>query len=569
MAAREVSRETPLDEATYVVVDLETTGLDPRTEHIIEIGAVKMIGSQPVETFNRLVNPNRMIPPKITALTGITNGMLADALELEKAFGQFAEFAKDSVLVAHNAPFDLSFLNRAARSIGHKSFRSRYFDTLLIARKLKPMLGFYRLENLVVHFGAAAQPCHRALPDALATAEVFSSLIGLMKDKGLSTVDRAGDFFYPRIRHNFTYKKALAAALPNTSGVYLMKNRSGDVVYVGKAKDINKRVRSYFYAGPKTERQLALLEEIHAIDHIKTGTEIGALLLESKLIKVFKPPYNVLGKRYRRYPFVHINFDDEFPAPHIVKKITDKGFHYGPFSNTADVELLLQVIKDMYALKQCSNQLRPGMHKQPCFYYEVNRCMGVCSGTVSKDEYLRRLAAVTGAFEGRPEQLQSELIRRRNIASERLLFERAALLNRALESLERTVKLLDGIKNARANLDFLLIENLEGATKLYLVEEGQLRSCIDFKGRKRDISRLERKIEKIYFERKTRPAEITPEQIENLSLLTSYFHKRRVARIKIGSSPDKTLRSVLDTLQATPPAPSTEKVVCSSFRLQS
>lgn len=113
MAARLTANGTPLDEATYVIVDLETTGLDHRAEKIIEIGAVKMVGSRRVATFERLVNPNRLIPPKIVKLTGITNTMTADAPVIDEVLPGFAEFAGDAVLVAHNAHFDMSFQDQA------------------------------------------------------------------------------------------------------------------------------------------------------------------------------------------------------------------------------------------------------------------------------------------------------------------------------------------------------------------------------------------------------------------------------------------------------------------------
>lgn len=549
--------QTPIDETTYVVIDLETTGLDHRTERIIEIGAVKMTGVLPVATYERLVNPNRLIPPKITKLTGITNNMVSGMPAINSVIPDFVNFVGDSVLVFHNAPFDISFLNKEARGTGQRSFRNRFFDTKLIAQRLRPLLGFYRLANLAEHFNASHRPNHRALSDALATAEVFSHLLGIMKSEGLRTVDEAGEYFYPKIRHDFGYKKELAEKLPKTSGVYLMKDERGDIIYVGKAKDLNKRVRSYFYFSPKSDRQLSLLAEVKMIDHIKTGTEIGALLLESKLIKKYKPAYNVLGKRYRRYPFVHINYNDEFPTPKIVRRVSPFGFHLGPFSSATDLELLLEVTKDLYGLKQCSYKVWPGKKWSSCFYFQVNRCSGPCFGAISKKDYETRLAAVMDAFDGQPETLRRELIRRREIASGKLHFEKAALLNRSLGSLERISKLLEGIKDAKANLDFLLLEELNDKSRIYLIKDGQLVSSIDTRGGKKDIAKLAGRIVRTYFTGNSHPAELSAEQIENLSLLTSYFHRRPVTKVKIGDSLGDTLGSILSLLKVSggPPQP--------------
>lgn len=563
---------TPLDMTTYVIVDLETTGLDYRTERIIEIAAVKLQGGTPVATFEHVINPHRPIPSNIVKLTGITNDMVSRGERIEDILPQFAMFAKGCVLVAHHAPFDISFLNRAARDMGLKRFTHRVFDTRLIAQKMVPLLGFYRLANLAAHFKVSHNPCHRALQDAQATAEVFIQLIEIMKNAGLDTVEKASEFFYPKNRHGFGYKKSLATALPTSSGVYLMKDRIGNVIYVGKAKDLNKRVRSYFYSSPKSERQLSLLAEITAIDHIKTGTEIGALLLESKLIKKFKPPYNIRGKRYRRYPFVHINYEEDFPTPRIVRKVQEDGFCYGPFSNSADLELLIEVIKDLYGLRQCEYKIKSGSSRNPCFYYEVNRCSGPCTGAISQVAYRNRLADVMNALDGRPEGLRGELIRRRDVASQKLYFEKAALLNRSLGSLERTSKILEGIRNATANLNFLLIEGFKNTWKIYLVAEGELTSCINIatarKSYKKDIARLERKIIKTYFSATHEPNKVTIEQVENLSLLTAYFHRRPVTRVRIGDSPGDTLQSVVSLLEARQPAPSIEAGVCLESRPQ-
>ncbi|MBE0448060.1 MAG: GIY-YIG nuclease family protein [Actinobacteria bacterium] len=541
-----------------MAVDLETTGLDHRTERIIEIGAVRMVGDHPIETFEQLINPNRLIPSKITRLTGITNDMVCGTPDIEVALPAFADFVKDSILIIHSAPFDISFLNRAARNIGQKSFRNDFFDTKLIAQKLRPRIGFYGLANLAEYFGVSHRPCHRALPDAIATAEIFTHLLEIMRSEGLRTVDEANKFFYPKKRYDFSHKKSLASALPRSSGAYLMRDDRGKVIYVGKAKDLRKRVRSYFYSGPKSKRQLSLISEVKTIDYIKTGTEIGALLLESKLIKKLKPAYNILGKRYRRYPFVHIDQNDNFPTPRITRTVTGVGIHYGPFSNTADLELLLEVAKDLYRLKQCDYKIKPSIKKQPCFYYQVNRCSGPCCGMISPQDYRNRLTALMDAFDGHPEGLRRELIKRRDSAASKLHFEKAALFNRSIDSLERTVKLLEGIKNTRANLDFLLLEKFKNRSRIYLVADGQLRSCITIKSNRKDIAKLERKVARIYFASKNRSDEITVEQIENLSLLSAYFNKLPVVRVKVGASINDTLNSILMYIAPKQPYPSIE-----------
>lgn len=257
------------------------------------------------------------------------------------------------------------------------------------------------------------------------------------------------------LQHDFSHKKHLASRLPESCGIYLMKNERGDILYVGKAKNLSKRVRSYFYAGPKNNRQLSLLAEIKSIDHITTGTEIGALLLESELIYKLKPAYNVLGKDYHRYPFIQVDYSEDFPTPKIVHEVNDEGFYCGPFPNTADLEILLEVAKDLYGLKQCDYKIKAGRRRRPCLYYQINRCSGPCSGIISQEEYRTRLMIVMDVFDGHSETLQWELIKRRDKAADKLHFEKAALYNRSLDSLQKTASILEGLKNAKANLGFI------------------------------------------------------------------------------------------------------------------
>jgi DNA polymerase III epsilon subunit family exonuclease len=178
-----------LEHATYVVVDLETTGLRPGSAGICEIGAVRVRGLELAETFETLVNPRRPLPAPVAALTGIEPRDLRGAPPPELAVRRFLEFAGDAVLVAHNARFDLGFLDVEVERLTGRRLAGPVVDTVWLARRLLAgRVARVGLGSLSYFFGTAVQPCHRALPDAQATAEILVALVGLAQERGATTV---------------------------------------------------------------------------------------------------------------------------------------------------------------------------------------------------------------------------------------------------------------------------------------------------------------------------------------------------------------------------------------------
>ncbi len=243
--------ELALEAATYVVVDLETTGLSPGTSAICEIGAIRVQGLELGERFETLVNPRRPLPAPIAALTGIDPLALRSAPPVELAVRRFLEFAGDAVLVAHNARFDMAFLDREVERLTGRRIASPVVDTLWLARRVlvgrTPRMGLASLSHF---FGTATRPCHRALADAEATAEILLALIGLAQERGAESVAQLVDLAAPRARR-LAGKRSLVAGAPPHPGVYLFRDRNDEVLYVGRARDLRARLRSYF----RTDRQ--------------------------------------------------------------------------------------------------------------------------------------------------------------------------------------------------------------------------------------------------------------------------------------------------------------------------
>jgi DNA polymerase III epsilon subunit family exonuclease len=293
-----------LEAATFVVVDLETTGLRPGSARICEIGAVRVRELELAEEFQTLVDPGVPIGPVITALTGLRDSELRGQPHPGIAVRRFLEFAGDAVLVAHNARFDLDFLDRETERLVGARLAGPVVDTVGLARRLlagrTPRAGLASLSHF---FGTDAQPCHRALPDAQATAEILLRLIGLAQERGARTVADLTELAAPRVRKVYA-KRALAFGAPASPGVYLFRDRHDQVLYVGRARNLRARLRSYFRSDRQRPAVEAALGALERIEWRPTGSELEAALEELRLLHELRPPANARSARPDRYVYL-------------------------------------------------------------------------------------------------------------------------------------------------------------------------------------------------------------------------------------------------------------------------
>jgi DNA polymerase III epsilon subunit family exonuclease len=292
----------PIEATTFVVFDLETTGLRPGSARPCEIGAVRVTGLELEERFQTLANPGARLSPAVAALTGLRDEQLRRAPPVAAAVRRFLDFAGDAVLVAHNARFDMAFLDNETMRVTGRRVAATVVDTVGLARRL---LGRQpaNLAALSYRFATDARPCHRALPDAEATAEILLCLIGMAQERGARTVADLLELAATRPRR-VQRKRSLAFGAPQRPGVYLFRDTHDQVLYVGRARDLRARLRSYF----RSERQRPAVEAaLAALDRVEwrvLGSEAEAALEELRLIRELRPPANARSARPDRYVYL-------------------------------------------------------------------------------------------------------------------------------------------------------------------------------------------------------------------------------------------------------------------------
>src|SRR5246500_5145335 len=291
--------EIPLRETTFVGVDLETTGgrmtaADGKpADAITEIGAVKVRGGVVLGEFATLVDPQRSIPPQIVQLTGITTAMVCDAPKIDAVLPMFLEFARGAVLVAHNAGFDIGFLKAAARRCDIVWPRPPVLCTVRLARRVltREEAPSVRLAALSKLFAAATQPTHRALDDARATVDVLHALIERVGNQGVHTYADLRSYL-PNVTPAQRRKRVLAAGLPHRPGVYLFRGPTGEVLYVGTAVDLRRRVGQYFNGTDPRPRIKEMVALASAVEHVECAHALEAGVRELRMLSAHAPPYN-------------------------------------------------------------------------------------------------------------------------------------------------------------------------------------------------------------------------------------------------------------------------------------
>ena len=465
-----------LADVVFTVVDLETTGSTPGFAKITEIGAVRVAGGRQVATFSQLVNPRQTIPAIITSITGIDDEMVADAPPIQVALPRFVEFAADSVLVAHNARFDLGFLDYELGILQRCTFPRPALDTLRLARRLYPHTRC-SLANLAARFDTAVKPKHRALADAQATAELLLIFLARLQEEGVTTLEEVARFCEPGARRNY-HKIVLTEGLPTAPGVYIMRDERGHALYIGKAENLRRRTRDHFLQRQAYGARQAL-ELLAEFEIVETGSEFAALLLEERLIAKHRPMYNLHGTRVSSYHYVKLTAD-EYPRLYATPNLRQDGSVYaGPFRKASLARRLTDCLNAVHPLRTCVRlpkaQASPdvasgeghghrdgngggnggGRAQHACPRADTGGCLAPCREKLN-GQYSVVVEQVRRVLEGHGDELDELLQTRQNQMVHALAFEQAAKLQGHRETLAGAMRVVRRLRAALADYAVLV-----------------------------------------------------------------------------------------------------------------
>ncbi|MBF4160552.1 DEDD exonuclease domain-containing protein [Nocardioides acrostichi] len=419
----------PLRDLTFCVVDLETTGGSAAQGAMItEIGAVKVRGGEVLGEFQTLVDPQSAIPPFIAVLTGITDATVAGAPSIESALPAFLEFASGCVLVAHNAPFDVGFLQHFAAQQQRPWPRFEVLDTARLARRLvtRDESPNHKLSSLARLFGASTTPNHRALADARATVDVLHGMIGRLGNLGVHTLEEL-QTYTSRVTATQRRKRHLAEQVPHAPGVYLFRDSSSRVLYVGTSRDLRARVRSYFTASETRSRMGEMVGLAERVDAIECATPLEAAVRELRLIAEHKPRYNRRSRFPEKMHFVKLTHEP-WPRLSLVPRVLDDDADYlGPFSSKRTARSCLEALHEAFPVRQCSDRFGRTPQRAPCVLAELGRCLSPCDGSTDAATYAAVVRQLRDAMRERPDAVVDTINDRMTRLSESERFEEAGL----------------------------------------------------------------------------------------------------------------------------------------------
>jgi DNA polymerase-3 subunit epsilon len=376
----------------YAIVDIETTGGYAANHRITEIAIYHHDGMRVTEHYHSLLNPGRNIPYYITGLTGITTEMVLDAPTFEEIAEDLFNLLDGKIFVAHNAHFDYSFLKREFELAGI-NWNAKKLCTVRLSRKIIPGLRSYSLGSLSESLGVTITNRHRAGGDASATAKIFDLLLRRDENNYIATTlkKNSGETILPP-----NLPKEEFDRLPAKPGVYYFQNARGQVIYVGKAINIKKRIAGHFTGDAREWNRSKIRNEIHHVSYELTGNELIALILESQEIRRLWPKYNQ-AQKHKVEEWGIYNYEDRNGYQRFSVNLAMKGTRpLMRFSTKGDAWNFLWDKVREYDLcpKLCGLQVSQGL----CFNYQTGECRGACMCIESVKKYNKRIEKALQTF---------------------------------------------------------------------------------------------------------------------------------------------------------------------------
>ncbi|HLO72547.1 MAG TPA: exonuclease domain-containing protein [Flavobacterium sp.] len=366
----------------YAILDIETTGGQYNEEGITEIAIYKFDGHEVVDQLISLVNPEKPIQPFVVKLTGINNAMLRSAPKFYEIAKRIIEITEGCVLVAHNASFDYRILQTEFRRLGF-DFKKPTLCTVELSKKLIPDQASYSLGKLVRALGIPMADRHRASGDALATVKLFKMLMAKDVEKEILK-----SFVKTEIKSGMSPKLLdIVENLPSKTGIYYIHNEKGNLIYIGKSKNIKKRVNQHFTGSNSKSKKIQ--RDVYAVNVEETGSELIALLKESEEIKINKPIYNVAQRKSIFQYALYMQKDDAGYLALSIEKADGRKKEITSFTTLQEGKNYLFKVTEKYNLCQKINGLYET--KNGCFQYKIKECNGACLGEESPEIYNERV----------------------------------------------------------------------------------------------------------------------------------------------------------------------------------
>jgi DNA polymerase-3 subunit epsilon len=381
-------------------VDLETTGGLAAHHRVIEVGIVLLEAGEVVEEWSTLVHPGLRIPPSIASFTGIDDSMVADAPRFEDVATEVHRRLAGRLFVAHNARFDYGFLRTEFRRLGQR-FASPVLCTVKLSRALYAEHARHNLDTLMERFGLVCNARHRALGDA----QVLPALLAAMeRDRGADPVHTAITEALREPRLPAHLPPELADDLPEGPGVYLFRDEGGALLYVGKSRNLRSRVFDHFAAEHRSGKESRLTRQVRKVEWIETGGELGALLLESRLVKELAPSGNRRLRKSTTDCVVRLVRGADGLVPEVTALDT-AGFDadepmFGPFRTEKDAWRAVEGKAREAGL--CCKVLGLEHGEGSCFAYQVRKCRGACVGNEPRALHDARLQLAFASLRLKP-----------------------------------------------------------------------------------------------------------------------------------------------------------------------
>ena len=366
----------------YAIIDIETTGGQFNEEGITEIAIYKFDGHEIVDQFISLVNPEKPIQPFVVKLTGINNAMLRSAPKFYEVAKRIIEMTEDSVVVAHNASFDYRILSTEFRRLGY-DFQKETLCTVELSKKLIPGQLSYSLGKLVRALGIPMADRHRASGDAMATVKLFKMLLAKDLEKEI-----VKSLIKTEIKTGLSPKLLdIVEHLPSKTGIYYIHNEKGDLIYIGKSKNIKKRVNQHFSG--TSRKCLKIQLEVYAVTFEETGSDLIALLKESEEIKINKPIYN---RAQRKSIFQWALYSEKDANGYLNLKLLKADGRKKEITSFTSIQegknALFRITSDYHLCQKYTGLYET---QNECFQHKIKECDGACIGKISPEEYNSRV----------------------------------------------------------------------------------------------------------------------------------------------------------------------------------